>query len=73
MLVQTLERFFTDAAKIPAAEIEKGLAFEGIKLQIDFEVWNGVGNFADEIFVLGDFDAVGVEHQVANGASPGEA
>lgn len=73
VLVQAFQRFFTDAAKIAAAEIEKGLAFEGIKLQIDFEVCGGVGNFADEIFVLGDSDAVGVEHQVANGASPGDA
>lgn len=55
-------------AKIAPAEIEQSFAFKGIKLEVDFEPRGGIRNFADEVFVLGDFQAVCVEHEVANGA-----
>src|SRR5262249_37155821 len=41
------------------------LACEGIELQIDFEVFD-TGKSLYEIFVLSDFQAIGIDHQMAD-------
>src|SRR5437016_3208468 len=62
----------TDATQIGAAQFHQRLAFEGIKLQVDFEVVRVRGEAFNEGFVLRNTHAVGVQHQMTDGARFGE-
>ena len=66
--VQPIDGALPDGAQIGAAKLHKRIAFEGIKLEIEFEVRHVGGEASNELFVLGDPDSVGVHHQVANRA-----
>ncbi len=66
VLVQAFDGPLANAAQIAAAQIEQRFAFERIELQIDFEVFDFREAFY-EFFVLRDFQAVGIDHQVTNG------
>jgi hypothetical protein len=62
---------FADAAEVGPAELHQGIAFEGIELQVDFEVFLHLRKALYEIFFLGNADAIGVDHQVPDRASLG--
>jgi hypothetical protein len=68
VLVELLKGFFANGAEIGAPQIEQGFAFEGIKLQINFGVGSFGGDAFGEVGLLGDFQAVGIDHDVTNRA-----
>src|SRR5260221_2270448 len=64
IFVQPLDGAFANAAQVAATQIEQRFPFEGVELQVNLEVLN-FGEALYEIVILGDFQAVGVHHQMA--------
>ena len=67
---QILQRFAAHAAQVGAAQVHQGVAPERIELEIDFEPALALGELRDEIGLLRDADAVGVDHGVADRPPP---
>ena len=55
-------------SEVFAAENFERVGFEGVELEVDFEAWGIGGEFFGEAWGVGDFDAIGVEHEVFDGA-----
>ena len=68
VFVELFESFFANATEIGTTQIEQGFTFEGIKLQINFGVGSFGGDAFDEVGLLGNFEAVGIDHDVADRA-----
>ena len=64
--VKAFESVQPNAAKVGAAKLHQRLAFERIKLQIDFEIFLVLSKSCHKIFFLRDPHAVRVYHQMAN-------
>ena len=63
-LVESVEGFLADRAEIGAAQLHERFASQRVELKVDLEVRHVVGQTFGELLVLGDADAVGVDHQV---------
>jgi hypothetical protein len=62
----------THAAQIGAAQLAQRPFLEGIELQVKLEARHVLGEAAGEFGVGSDARAVGIDHQVADGAGAGE-
>jgi hypothetical protein len=71
VLVEGFEGFFADVAEVGAADLEERVAAEGVELEVEFEVGHVGGEAGGEGGVLGDADAVCVDHEVLDGAAFG--
>ena len=70
-LVEAFEGAFADVAEVGAAELHEGFAAEGVELEVELEAGHVGGEALGEGFVLRDADAVGVDHEVLDGAAFG--
>ena len=64
------QRLAADARQRGAAEVLERLVVQRIELQVDLEARPQLGQRVAEGRVLGDADAVGVQHHVLDGTSP---
>ncbi len=65
MAIEAFQRLFANATQIAAAQIEQCFPLERIELQIDLEVFD-FRETPGKIFVLRDFQAVSIDHEVSN-------
>jgi hypothetical protein len=65
-LVEAFEGLLASVAQIGSAQLQEGLAAQGVELKIKLEAWHVGGKAMGKGFILRDADAVGVDHEVAN-------
>ncbi len=65
--VQLLERIHPNAPQIGAPQLQQWLAFKGVELQIDLEVFRHIRQPLHELFILRDANPIGVDHQMPDG------
>jgi hypothetical protein len=66
--VEDGEGALADMAEVGTAELEEGVAGERVELEVELEAGHVGGELLGEAWLSGDADAVGVDHEVADGA-----
>ena len=69
--VQSLECTLADVAQVGSAQLYEGFAAKRVKLKVYLEAWHVGGEALGKRFILRDADAVGVDHEVADGSALG--
>ena len=69
--VEFFEGLGADAAEVGAAELHERVALERVELEVELELRHVGGEALGEAVFLRDADAVGVDHQVLDGAALG--
>ena len=64
MALEILQRLLAHAPQVGAAQFHQGFALERVELQVDFEAALVLGEPRDEIGLLRDPQAIGVDHHV---------